>query len=214
MSPVRRFSRTELEAFHGAKVDDLLGPGLKLLFVGINPGLWTAAVNAHFARPGNRFWPALQLAGITGNRIDASNGLQPDDRAELIAAGIGISNLVPFATARADELTADQLHSAVGSLTTLVRRSRPTVVAVLGLTAYRQAFADRAARPGRQPSPLGGAELWVLPNPSGLNAHETPVTLAAAYREAAVAAGVLPVDRSSPAARGRVQASGTGPGKQ
>ena len=190
MSPARRFTRAELESFHGARVDDLLGPGLKLLFVGINPGLWTAAVNAHFARPGNRFWPALQLAGITARRIDASRGLLPADREELLRAGIGISNLVPFATARADELTAAQLHAAVIPLTELVRRTGPTVVAVLGLTAYRQAFGDRKASQGRQASSLAGAELWVLPNPSGLNAHETPVSLAAAYREAAEAAGV------------------------
>ena len=120
MSAARRFTRAELESFHGARVDDLVGPGLKLLFVGINPGLWTAAVNAHFARPGNRFWPALQLAGITPNRIDASQGLRAADRGLLVAAGVGISNLVPFATARADELTAPQLAGPVESLTRLV----------------------------------------------------------------------------------------------
>jgi TDG/mug DNA glycosylase family protein len=186
-----RFTRAELESFHGAKVDDLIGPGLRLLFVGINPGLWTAAVNAHFARPGNRFWPALQLAGITPRRVDASAGMLPHDREQLVRAGIGISNLVPFATARADELTDAQLRASVSVLTGLVRANRPKVVAVLGLTAYRQAFGDRKARPGQQQAGLAGAELWVLPNPSGLNAHETPVSLAAAYRAAAVAAGVI-----------------------
>jgi len=160
------------------------------LFVGINPGLWTAAVNAHFARPGNRFWPALALAGITPARIDPSSGMTPADRAVLIDAGIGISNLVPYATARADEVTTAQIRDAAASLTSLVQRARPRVVAVLGLTAYRQAFDDRLARQGRQPEPLAGAELWVLPNPSGLNAHETAVSLAAAYRQAAIAAGV------------------------
>ena len=190
MTVPRRFTRAQLESYHGAKVDDLVAPGLRLLFVGINPGLWTAAVNAHFARPGNRFWPALQLAGITAHRIDASRGLLPADRDELIEAGVGISNLVPFATARADELTAEQLDAAVPSLTQLVRRTRPRVVAVLGLTAYRQAFHDRKATQGRQSASVAGADLWVLPNPSGLNAHETPATLAVAYREAAVAAGV------------------------
>jgi len=169
----------------------LIGPGLRLLFVGINPGLWTAAVNAHFARPGNRFWPALQLAGITPHRIDASAGLLPHDRELMVGAGVGISNLVPFATARADELTDAQLRASVASLTALVRSERPKVVAVLGLTAYRQAFADRKAVAGRQPTALAGADLWVLPNPSGLNAHETPVSLASAYRAAAVAAGVI-----------------------
>lgn len=185
-----RFTRAQLESFHGARVDDLLGPDLKLLFIGINPGLWTAAVNAHFARPGNRFWPALQLAGITDHRIDASRGMPPADRAQLIDAGVGISNLVPYATARADELTAAQLHAAAGSLTDLVRRTRPRVVAVLGLTAYRLAFGDRKAKQGKQQLALAGAELWVLPNPSGLNAHETQESLALAYREAALAAGM------------------------
>lgn len=175
-------------------MDDLVEPGVRLLFVGINPGLWTAAVNAHFARPGNRFWPALQLAGITSHRIDASNGLSTADRDLLVGAGIGISNLVPYATARADELTTAQLNDAAATLTALVTRARPRVVAVLGLTAYRQAFDDRKARQGRQPAPLAGAELWVLPNPSGLNAHETPVSLGAAYRQAAVAAGVSVAD--------------------
>src|SRR6185503_9529621 len=110
-APGRRrdgFTRAELEAFHGAKVDDLIGPGLRLLFVGINPGLWTAAVNAHFARPGNRFWPALHRAGITERPIDASEGFSPEDVAELVRRGVGISNLVSVATARADELTPAQ----------------------------------------------------------------------------------------------------------
>ncbi len=172
-------------------MDDLIGPDLRLLFIGINPGLWTAAVNAHFARPGNRFWPALHLAGITPFRIDASRGLLRADSELLVGLGIGISNLVPFATARADELTDAQLRASVTTLTALVRRARPKVVAVLGLTAYRQAFADRKAGPGKQPATVAGAELWVLPNPSGLNAHETPESLAAAYRAAAIAAGVI-----------------------
>jgi TDG/mug DNA glycosylase family protein len=198
VTAARRFTRAELESFHGARVDDLIGPDLKLLFVGINPGLWTAAVNAHFARPGNRFWPALQLAGITPGRIDASRGLLDADRAQLIAAGVGISNLVPFATARADELTPAQLADSVLSLTELVITTQPKVVAVLGLTAYRQAFGDRTAKQGRQPGTMAGAEVWVLPNPSGLNAHETAPSLAVAYRAAAVAAGVIEVPTGRP----------------
>ncbi len=186
-----RYSKAELLTFRGATVDDLIGPGLRLLFVGINPGLWTAAANAHFARPGNRFWPALHLAGITARRMDVSRGMTDQDRAELVSAGVGISNLVPTATVRADELTAADLRSAAGRLTDLVRRTRPKVVAVLGLTAYRQAFGPRTAASGRQPEDISGAELWVLPNPSGLNAHETAETLAAAYRQAALAAGVV-----------------------
>ncbi len=190
MTAARRFTRAELESFHGAKVDDLVGPGLKLLFVGINPGLWTAAVNAHFARPGNRFWPALQLAGITPHRIDASRGLRPEDRRQLLDRGIGITNLVPYATARADELTSEQLRGATGPLAAIVEEYRPKVVAVLGVSAYRLAFSARTAKQGRQDATLAGADLWVLPNPSGLNAHETAASLAVAYLEAAVAAGV------------------------
>jgi len=185
-----RFTRAELESFNGARVDDLLADPLRLLFVGINPGLWTAAVNAHFARPGNRFWPALQLAGITPERIDASGGLRPADADLLRDRGIGITNLVPVASARADELTLAQVRAGVGPLTELVRRTRPQVVAMLGITSYRQAFGVRTAGPGRQPVDLAGAQLWVLPNPSGLNAHETAGSLATAYRAAAVAAGV------------------------
>nr|WP_240188555.1 mismatch-specific DNA-glycosylase [Nakamurella flavida] len=181
-----------MKAFHGARVDDLVGPGLRLLFVGINPGLWTAAVNAHFARAGNRFWPALYRAGITGHLVDASAGMDPADLGQLVDKGVGISNLVPFASARADELTAEQLREGATSLTALVARTRPAVVAVLGLTAYRQAFARPRAKAGRQDVDLAGAELWVLPNPSGLNAHETADSLARAYRAAAVAAGVVP----------------------
>jgi len=205
-----RFTRAELASFHGARVEDLIGPDVRLLFVGINPGLWTAAVNAHFARRGNRFWPALQLAGITPHRIDASAGLSSADRELLLARGVGISNLVPFATARADELDPARLLAGVGTLTALVTRWRPRVVAVLGLTAYRQAFGDRRAKQGRQDAELAGAELWVLPNPSGLNAHETPESLGVAYREAAVAAGVV----GASGGHADLGPAGAGPGEQ
>lgn len=188
-----RFSRAELAAFQGATVDDLMPPAdlpLRLLFVGINPGLWTAATNAHFARKGNRFWPALHRAGITPWLVDASSGMSDDDTAMMLERGIGITNVVEVATARADELTAAQFRAGGRRLEQLVRDRRPAVVAVLGLTAYRAAF-ERAAAPGRQPEPMGESELWVLPNPSGLNAHETLDSLADAYRRAAVAAGVV-----------------------
>ncbi|MFT3855739.1 MAG: mismatch-specific DNA-glycosylase [Ilumatobacteraceae bacterium] len=186
-----RFSRDELLAHEGATVDDLIGPHVRLLFVGINPGLWTAAANAHFARPGNRFWPALHAAGITSTVVDASAGMPEAARAELDEKGVGITNIVPVATARADELTREQLRAGGERLVELVSRVRPAVVAVLGLTAYRAAFARPATKVGRQPHDLAGAELWVLPNPSGLNAHETTASLAVAYRDAAVAAGVV-----------------------
>jgi TDG/mug DNA glycosylase family protein len=186
-----RFSRADLERFRGQPVDDLVGPAPRLLFVGINPGLWTAAVNAHFARPGNRFWPALHRAGIVERRIDASAGLSADDVAHLAARGVAITNLVNSATARADELTVEELRAGAERLRATVRRVRPRVVAVLGLTAYRAAFGVRGGTPGRQPDRLEGADLWVLPNPSGLNAHETLDSLAAAYAGAARAAGII-----------------------
>ena len=184
------FTRAQLESFRDASVDDLIGPGLRLLFVGINPGLWTAATNTHFAHPGNRFYPALALAGIIPRRIDPAAGMTPDDREMFVGRGIGIANLVNRATAKASELIAAELREGGVRLVELVAAHRPVVVAVAGITAYRQAFGMAKAQPGRQPEPLGEAELWVVPNPSGLNAHETVATLAAAYRSPAAAAAI------------------------
>ncbi len=163
---------------------------MRLLFVGINPGLWTAAVNAHFARRGNRFWPALHRAGITSTLVDASGGMPADAKAELIAKGVGITNLVPLATARADELSAAQLREGGERLRRVVRETSPVVVAMLGITAFRQAFGRRDIALGDTGERFEGAQLWVLGNPSGLNAHETVDSLAAWYRQAAEAAGV------------------------
>ena len=179
-----KFSRAELASFHGALVDDLVDERVRLLFVGINPGLWTAAVNAHFARRGNRFWPALHAAGITPDVIDVSEGMSDADRERVLGLGIGITNIVPTASARAEELSLDELRAGAVALDANVRRWNPRVVAVLGVTAYRQAFAKPKAVQGRQDDRLGRAELWVLPNPSGLNAHETIDTLATSYRRA------------------------------
>lgn len=189
--PTPRFSRAELDAFRGREVDDLLGEHTALLFVGINPSLWTAAVNAHFARAGNRFWPALHRGGVLAREVDARAGMSAEDRAMVLSAGIGITNLVPAATARADELTRAELAAGAARLRALVERVQPRVVAMLGVTAYRDAFGAPRTAIGRQPDRLAGAELWVLPNPSGLNAHETLDSLAAAYRAAAEAAGVV-----------------------
>lgn len=190
------FTRDELEAFRDHEVPDLVGPGLRLLFVGINPGLWTAAVQTHFAHPGNRFYPALAKAGITAHEVDRAAGMTDADRAHLVGRGVGITNLVRRATVRASELTKDELRAGGERLTRFVAERRPAVVAVAGITAYRDGFADRKALPGRQPDrldgPFAGTALWVVPNPSGLNAHETVDTLAAAYRAAAVEAGVVP----------------------
>ena len=184
-------SRAELEKFNGTTVPDLIGPRLDLLFVGINPGLVSAAVQAHFARRGNRFYPALHGAGIIDREIDASGGYRAEDLAHLHDRGIGITNLVARASARADELDPAELVDGGRRLRTLVSGFAPLVVAVLGITSYRQAFGDRRATPGRQPVDLSGAQLWVVPNPSGLNAHETIVSLVSLYREVGVAAGLV-----------------------
>lgn len=185
------FTRSELEAFRDATVPDLVGPDLRLLFVGINPGLWTAAVQTHFARPGNRFYPALRRAGILTRDIDLSRGMTDDDRRHFLDRGLGITNLAPRATARADELTAAELRAGSLRLAALVGEARPKVVAVLGVTAYRTAFARPKAQAGEQAERLEGARLWVVPNPSGLNAHDTVDSLATAYAGPARAAGVL-----------------------
>jgi double-stranded uracil-DNA glycosylase len=188
---VPRFTRAELDAYRGAEIPDLVGDDVRLLFVGINPGLWTAAVQTHFAHPANRFYPALLAAGIIERPIDPSAGMTAEDRAYFVERGLGITNLVRRASARADELTPAELREGAEGLRELVATRRPPVVAVAGITAFRAAFGSRRAVAGRQPEPLVGAELWVVPNPSGLNAHETVATLAAAYREAAQAAGIL-----------------------
>ena len=184
------FTRAELESFRDAEVPDLLGPDLRLLFVGINPGLWTAATQTHFAHPGNRFYPALLRGGVIAEPISPSAGMTDADRDRLRARGIGITNLVRRATARADELTKDELVAGGAELEALVRRTAPKVVAVAGITAYRTAFGKPRAVLGRQPEPFAGSELWVVPNPSGLNAHATVATLAEAYAEVARAAGL------------------------
>jgi double-stranded uracil-DNA glycosylase len=186
------FTKAELQDYYGVEVPDLLPTGeLRLLFVGINPGLWTAAVQTHFAHPVNRFYPALLRAGILEEPVDPSAGMTDADRQRFTARGLGITNLARRATARADELTRDELRSGAAHLTALVEDRSPHVVAVLGVTAYRQAFGRPKARQGEQPEGLAGARLWVLPNPSGLNAHETTETLAVAYAEPARASGVL-----------------------
>ncbi len=186
-----RFTRAELESFRDAEVPDLVGPGVRLLFVGINPGLMTAALQTHFAHPVNRFYPALQRAGILEHPISGGAGMTDEDRAAVLARGIGITNLVRRATARADELTATELREGGTRLAALVEEIAPRVVAVLGVTAYRSAFREPRATTGRQPDDLGPAQLWVVPNPSGLNAHETIASLAVAYAEPARAAGIL-----------------------
>jgi TDG/mug DNA glycosylase family protein len=188
---VPRFTRAQLESFRDAEVPDLLGPDVRLLFVGINPGLWTAATQTHFAHPVNRFYPALLRAGILTEPVDQASGMTEADRDLLRSRGIGITNLVRRATARASELTAEELREGGHRLEELIRRTAPRVVAVAGITAYRSAFGRPRAVLGPQPETLGGAELWVVPNPSGLNAHETVASLAEAYAAPARVAGLI-----------------------
>ena len=171
----RRPTDAELQASYGREIPDLVGPGMRLLLVGINPSLWSGWSGRHFGRPSNRLWPTLHQAGLTERR------LAPENSAELLAAGIGITNLVARATARADELTPDEIRAGVPRLARLVARWHPQVVAVLGVTAYRVAFARPKATVGPQPEPLEGARVWVLPNPSGLNAHYQQADLTAEY---------------------------------
>jgi double-stranded uracil-DNA glycosylase len=185
------FTRAELQSFRNSSVPDLIGPDLKLLFVGINPGLWTAATQTHFCHPGNRFYPALRLAGIIDRDLDRGKPMTEQDRAYLIQRGIGITNLVNRATARADELSPAELRAGRTRLEEFVALHHPLVVAIAGLTAYRAAFGNPRARGGEQADRLSSARVWVVPNPSGLNAHETITSLALAYAAPARVAGVI-----------------------
>jgi TDG/mug DNA glycosylase family protein len=185
------FTQAELQSYRNASVPDLVGPGVKLLFVGINPGLWTAATHTHFAHPGNRFYPALRLAGIVDRDLDRGEPMTDQDRAYLMARGVGITNLVNRATARADELSPAELRAGRTRLEAFVARHHPVVVAIAGVTAYRVALAAPKATAGEQPDLLLGARVWVVPNPSGLNAHATISSLAQAYAEPARIAGVI-----------------------
>jgi double-stranded uracil-DNA glycosylase len=183
-----------LEAARGRTIRDVIASGLDVLFCGINPGLYSAATGFHFARPGNRFWPALAAAGFTPVR------LEPRQWPELLACGIGITNLVARATASADELSGDELRAGRKRLERKVRRYQPRAVAVVGVGAYRIAFDRPAASMGRQPEALGGALLWVLPNTSGLNAHYQAADFERAFAELRRA-----VERGRRARRGSVQ---------
>jgi TDG/mug DNA glycosylase family protein len=162
---VHKPTKAELAAAHGAVIDDLIAPDLNVLFCGINPGLWSAATGWHFARPGNRFWPALFGAGFTPRLFDAS------EQKLLLGLGLGITNVVARATARADELTPEEFVAGGKRLVEVVLKYRPKFLAVVGVGAYRTAFATPKASVGPQPETIGDTRVWVLPNPSGLNAH-------------------------------------------
>jgi len=171
-----RPTRSDLAAAYGRSVPDLIAPDLKVLFCGINPSLYSAATGHHFARPGNRFWPTLYAAGFT-RRL-----LKPWEEELLLDQGIGITNLVPRATATAAELTNDELRAGRQRLARKVRRFHPRCVAVVGIGAYRVAFGRPQAAIGLQSELLGGSAVWVLPNPSGLNANHQLPDLAEAFK--------------------------------
>lgn len=158
-------TKQQLAAARGKRIPDVIGEGLNVLFVGINPSLYSAAVGRHFARPGNRFWPALHRGGFTPRQ------LSPFEDQLLLDYGLGLTNLVARATAKADELSDDELHRGGARLRSKLRRWKPACVAFVGISAYRTALSQKQAKVGIQDSGLCGCNVWVLPNPSGLNAH-------------------------------------------
>ena len=168
-------TKDQLAAAKDTLLADVLAPELDVLFCGINPGLYSGALGLHFARPGNRFWPALYGGGFTPRLFD------PSEQEKLLELGLGITNVVARTTARADELSKDELREGGRILTAKVAEYRPRWLAVVGITAYRTAFGFPKARVGRQEQRIGGTHVWVLPNPSGLNAHWTPAGLAAEF---------------------------------
>ena len=170
-------TRADLEAARGKTLPDVIAPDLHVLFCGINPGLYTAAIGCHFGRPGNRFWPTIHKAGFTPRLFS------PYEQRELLKHGLGITNMVARATAAADELTAEELVEGGKVLEKKVRRYKPKFLAVVGIGAYRTAFARPKAKLGLQAEMIGETRIWVLPNPSGLNANYRPAELVEVYRE-------------------------------
>jgi TDG/mug DNA glycosylase family protein len=183
-----RPTAAEMSAAHGSTVPDVIAPGLRVLFSGINPGLWTAVVGWHFARPGNRFWPALHASGFTPRLFG------PEEQERLPDLGLGITNVAARATARADELTTQELREGGRILAAKAAKYRPRWVAIVGITAYRTAFDRPRAVVGPQEETLADSRLWVLPNPSGLNAHWTAATLAEEFAKLRMAADAAPVE--------------------
>ena len=173
----RKPTREEILAARDRTLRDLAAPGMRAVFCGINPSLYSAAVGFHFARPGNRFWPAIARAGITERVLD------PSEQPALLARGYGITNIVGRATARADELDDEELVAGARTLARKVRRWRPRALAVLGASAFRVAFGVRDAPLGPQPERMGDTTVWLLPNPSGLNAHYQVDDLARWYAQ-------------------------------
>lgn len=176
---MRKPTPDEIQLAYGSTLPDVIAPGLRMLFCGINPGLYSAAVGHNFARPGNRFWPTLSAAGITPRL------LAPDEEGELLSWGVGITNIVNRATATAAELTPEELRDGSKRLVKKVERYRPHTLAILGISAYRIAFNVPKAGLGRQRIQIGETVVWVLPNPSGLNAHYQIDDLAQWFRQCA-----------------------------
>jgi len=177
-----RPTRADLLGAYGREIPDLVGPSMRILLVGINPSLYSGWTATHFARPGNRLWRTLHEAGLTERR------LHPSESDAILAAGLGITNLVARSTARADELSVDEMRAGVDPLRRLVRQWHPPYVAFLGISTYRVAFGLPRAKVGPQPEAFEGSRVWVLPNPSGLNAHYQQPQLTAAYAALARAA--------------------------
>jgi TDG/mug DNA glycosylase family protein len=172
-----RPTKLQLEQAKNKTIRDLIEPDLHLLFVGINPGLYTAAIGRHFGRPGNRFWPALHAGGFTPRLFS------PFESDALLKLRYGITNMVARATVRADELSDDELRAGAKTLTRKVKKYRPRFAAIVGLTSYRIAFDQPKATVGPQDLRIGDARVWVLPNPSGLNAHFQPKRLGELFGE-------------------------------
>lgn len=177
-------NRAQLLAATSKRLPDLLRPDLEVVFCGINPGLYSAAIGHHFGRPGNRFWPALYAAGFTPRLFTGF-----DDR-QLLDLGFGATNIVPRTTASADELAREELIRGARSLRRKLLELQPRFVAILGITAFRAAFQQPEAMGGLQPESIGSTRIWVLPNPSGLNAHHPPAVLHRLFTEFRVFANV------------------------
>jgi double-stranded uracil-DNA glycosylase len=172
-----RPTAADLAAARDKTIPDIIAPGLRVLFAGINPGLYSAATGYHFARPGNRFWPALHQSGFTPRQ------LRPSEQDQLLGLGLGITNVAPRATARAAELSSAELRAGAAVLAARATEFAPRWLAVLGVTAYRTAFGRVGAVVGPQQDSIGATRVWVLPNPSGLNAHWSPAQLAGAFAQ-------------------------------
>jgi double-stranded uracil-DNA glycosylase len=172
----------DLDAARDRTIPDVIAAGLRVVFAGINPGLYSAATGYHFARPGNRFWPALHNSGFTGRLF------RPDEQEQLLGLGLGITNVVARATARADELRPEEFVQGASILNEKIARLQPRWLAVVGVTAYRAAFGHRDATVGPQDAAIGDTRMWVLPNPSGLNAHWAAASLAGEFARLRAAA--------------------------